>query len=241
MLAVVVAIARASGFAGVLWTCGLVVAFGLFMAFIVRPWLHAIGSKHARRWAPSSAVTFALLLLLLSSAVTEFIGIHALFGAFVLGVIFPRDGSWAPSLREKLEAVSVILLMPLFFAYSGLQTEIALLSEPREWVVAIALLVCATLGKFGGTAIAARVTGLGWREAGAVGILMNTRGLMELVVLNIGRELGLIPPAVFSMLVVTALVTTVATVPVLRWLYPGVVEDGQVSPGREPSAALGPS
>jgi Kef-type K+ transport system membrane component KefB len=224
ILALVVAVARAQGLASALWTCGFALAFTLVMLCLVRPGL----KKVARRLAQGGGVTpswiaATLLVLLLSACTTEMIGVHALFGAFLWGVVLPREGGWAQMLVAKLETTSVVLLMPLFFAYSGLRTQIGLLGGGTEWLITAALIACATVGKFGGSALAARFTGLAWREAGAIGVLMNTRGLMELVVLNVGLDLGIISPTVFSMLVLMALLTTAATTPVLRWVYPDAV------------------
>jgi nucleotide-binding universal stress UspA family protein len=186
-------------------------------------------------------VAVTLLLLIVSSTITELIGIHALFGAFLFGAILPKEGRLAEMLAEKLETVAVVLLLPLFFAYSGLRTEIGLVNHPQEWLVALGLIGLASLGKFGGSAVAARLTGLRWREASALGILMNTRGLMELIVLNIGLDLGVISPTIFTMLVIMALVTTFATTPVLAWVYPDyelardrLVEAPETIPGSPP-------
>jgi Kef-type K+ transport system membrane component KefB len=160
------------------------------------------------------------LLLLLSAGVTEAIGIHALFGAFLFGAVLPKTGRLAQALAEKLESVAVLLLLPLFFAYSGLRTRLGLVHGVEDWLVVLAIIALATVGKFGGSAVAARITGLGWREASAIGVLMNTRGLMELVVLNVGMDLGVISPTMFTMMVVMALFTTFATTPILHLVYP---------------------
>jgi len=221
ILAFVVAVARAKGLAQAAWTTGFAVAFIVAMLLVVRPFLRRLTTHAASRAGLTpGAVAFALLLLLLSSTVTELIGIHSLFGAFMFGAVLPKEGHLAEALADKIEAVAVVLLLPLFFAYSGLRTEIGLLNQPREWLVTGVIVFLATLGKFGGSAVAARVTGLRWREASAIGILMNTRGLMELIVLNLGMDLGVISPTVFTMLVIMALVTTFATSPILRWVYP---------------------
>ena len=221
ILAFVVGVARADGLTGSLWTTGLALAFIIGMVFVVRPFLGRVAARVVtREGLTSNVVSIILLVLIVSSAITEVIGIHALFGAFLFGAILPKDGSLAETLVEKLETVSVVLLLPLFFAFSGLRTEIGLVSGTRDWLVTGGLIVVATVGKFGGSAVAARLTGLRWREASAIGILMNTRGLMELVVLNIGLDLGVISPTVFTMLVIMALVTTFATTPILRWVYP---------------------
>jgi Kef-type K+ transport system membrane component KefB len=221
ILAFVVAVARAQGIEQALWTTAFALVFVLAMLFLVRPFLRRLGSRIAsREGLTPTVVAITLLFLLLSSTVTEAIGIHALFGAFMFGAILPKDGKLAETLADKIETIAVILLLPLFFAYSGLRTEIGLVRQPQEWLVTGVIILLATAGKFGGSAIAARLTGLRWREASAIGILMNTRGLMELIVLNIGMDLGVISPTMFTMLVIMALVTTVATSPVLRWVYP---------------------
>lgn len=221
ILAFVVGVARASGVGAALWTTALALAFIALMLFVMRPFLARLGRRVADRSGMTPTVTaVVLLLLLVSSATTELIGIHALFGAFLFGAVLPKEGRLAEMLAERLETVAVSLLLPLFFALSGLRTQIGLVNQPSEWLVTAGIIGLATLGKFGGSAVAARLTGLRWREASAVGILMNTRGLMELIVLNIGLDLGVISPTVFTMLVLTALVTTFATTPVLALVYP---------------------
>ena len=166
-------------------------------------------------------VTAWVLVAVLSSAVlTEVIGIHAIFGAFLLGAVIPHDSHIAKSFRQKLEDVVSILLLPAFFAYTGTRTQIGLLSTWSDWWFCLLIILVATLGKFGGTLAASRFTGLDWRTSASLGILMNTRGLMELIVLNIGLDLGVISPTLFAMMVLMALVTTIATTPVLRLLLP---------------------
>jgi Kef-type K+ transport system membrane component KefB/nucleotide-binding universal stress UspA family protein len=221
LLAFVVAVAGSHGIAQALWTTSFAIAFILGMLLLVRPFLQRLGARVANREGLTHNVISAILLLLTcASLLTELIGIHALFGAFLFGAILPKDGKLAETLSERLESVAVLLLLPLFFAYSGLRTELALVSGAREWFITCVIIAVATLGKFGGSAIAARVTGLRWREASAIGILMNTRGLMELIVLNIGLDLGVISPTLFTMLVIMALVTTFVTTPLLRTIYP---------------------
>lgn len=218
LLAFVVAVARAHAFTEALWTSGLAVAFIVVMVWGVRPVLRRV---LARRGADEPALLIACLLLLLgSAAASEAIGIHALFGAFLFGAVLPREGGLAAALATRLEFVATGLLLPLFFASSGLRTQVGLLTQPVDWLVTGAVVLVATLGKFGGSTVAARVTGLNWREASAIGVLMNTRGLMELIVLNIGLDIGVISPTVFTMLVLMALLTTFATTPLLRWVYP---------------------
>ncbi|MGV3621931.1 MAG: cation:proton antiporter [Archangium sp.] len=241
LLAFVVAVARASGLSAALWTTGMALAFIGFMLLVVRPFVARLG----RRVADTSGMTptvmaVTLLLLLVSSWTTEVIGIHALLGAFMFGAVLPKEGRFAEALAERIETVAVGLLLPLFFAFSGLRTEIGLVNTPAEWLVTAIIVGLATLGKFGGSAVAARLTGMRWREASAVGILMNTRGLMELIVLNIGLDLGVISPTVFTMLVIMALVTTFATTPVLNIVYPDseLAKDRLVGSSPTPVPAL---
>jgi Kef-type K+ transport system membrane component KefB len=162
--------------------------------------------------------TIALVLvgMLLSALATERIGVHAVFGAFLFGAIVPRESALPRVLTGRLEDLVTILLLPAFFAFTGMRTEITLVSTAAEWGMCLLIIAVATAGKFGGTLVAARLTGMNWPSAAGLGILMNTRGLMELIVLNIGLDLGVISPALFTMMVVMALVTTIATTPLLE-------------------------
>jgi len=199
----------------VLLTLGYVaLMFGVAKPVAAR-WLKGVPDEH-EAVLPTSVVATVLAALLLSALATEAIGIHAIFGAFLLGAILPHDSPVARVFRRKLEDIVTILLLPAYFAYTGLRTQIGLLHGLDEWLICAIIVLLATVGKFGGTLVAARFTGLGWRTSASLGILMNTRGLMELVVLNIGLDLGVISPALFAMMVVMALVTTLATTPVLR-------------------------
>jgi Kef-type K+ transport system membrane component KefB len=222
LLAVVVALTRATGLTAAMWTIGLSLGFILAMVFVVRPLLVRVERKviEKRGTLTPGIVAAVLFLLLISAVITERIGIHALFGAFLFGAVLPKEGGLAKSLAAKLESVAVLLLLPLFFAFSGLRTRIGLVSGAEQWLVVVVIIALATLGKFGGSTLAARLTGMRWREANAIGVLMNTRGLMELIVLNVGMDLGVISPALFAMLVLMALFTTFATTPVLHWVYP---------------------
>src|SRR6202023_2763346 len=180
----------------------------------------------------------------LSALITEAIGIHAIFGAFVLGVIVPHDSRIARQLREQLEGVVVVLLLPAFFAFTGLRTQVGLLRGAEGWLLCGGIILVASLGKFGGSAAAARLTGLSWHDAAALGVLMNTRGLVELIVLNIGLDLHVLSPALFAMLVLMAIVTTVATTPLLALLQRGagweVVAAPAAAPPARPGARGGP-
>jgi Kef-type K+ transport system membrane component KefB len=161
-----------------------------------------------------------LLGILFSSLATESIGIHSIFGAFVLGAIIPNRSKLARELTAKLEDFVIVFLLPAFFAFTGLRTQIGLVNGARNWIFCVLIILVASAGKFGGSAFAARWNGLSWRDSSALGILMNTRGLMELIVLNIGLELGIISPTLFAMLVLMALATTVATTPILHFISP---------------------
>ncbi len=228
LLAFVVAIARSHGVTDALWTCGLALGFSGTMFWVVRPFMRRLPQKLGPEGLPVGALVTSLVLLLTSAGVSELIGIHALFGAFLFGAVLPKDGELAKALTRRLEVIATVVLLPLFFAYSGLRTQVGLLESARDWALTGVIIVLATLGKFGGAAVTARLTGLNWRDASAVGVLMNTRGLMELIVLNIGLDLGVISPALFTMMVVMALVTTVATTP---WL-------NALNVSREPATAL---
>jgi Kef-type K+ transport system membrane component KefB len=153
--------------------------------------------------------------LLVAAAAAEWIGIHALFGAFMLGALVPHDSALARDLLGRLEDVVVVLLLPAFFAFTGMRTELGLVNSGEALLACGLIIAVASLGKFGGSALAAVATGLGWRPAMALGVLMNTRGLMELIVLNIGLDLGILSPTLFTMLVIMALATTLATGPLL--------------------------
>jgi Kef-type K+ transport system membrane component KefB/nucleotide-binding universal stress UspA family protein len=222
ILAVVVVVVRASAVETPLWLTlvGTAVYLGLMVLVVRRAlgWLESF--YHSRGRLTQDMVAGVLLLLLASAWTTEWLGIHALFGAFALGAVMPKERGFVHDLSEKLEDVTVVFLLPLFFAFTGLRTSVGLISGGEMWLYTGLILLVAVTGKFGGSALAARATGLSWRESGALGILMNTRGLMELVILTIGLELGVISPALFTMMVLMALVTTFMTTPLLEWIYP---------------------
>jgi len=218
LLAFVVSIVRAEA-ASSFVTLGLTVLYVIVMLTLVR----SLVGRLVRRQElvgrlDRGATTVALLALLGSALVTEAIGIHALFGAFLLGAIVPHESLLARELKSRIEDVVVVLLLPVFFAFTGLRTEIGLLGSASDWWLCAVIVAVACAGKFGGTAVAARFTGLGWREASSLGVLMNTRGLMELIVLNVGLDLGVISPRLFAMLVIMAVVTTLLTSPLLHAL-----------------------
>lgn len=229
ILAVVVTVARADGIAGAAPTLALSILFIAAMLLIVRPLLGRLARIHEDQGRLSGPVMATLFVgLVLSALATDRIGIHAIFGAFLFGVILPQRAELTEELFDKLEDFSVILLLPLFFAFSGLRTDVLELgTDPQLWLYTLLVLAVAVAGKWGGSAIAARVVGMGWRDAWSLGALMNCRGLTELVILNIGLELGVIPPTLFSILVIMALVTTFMTSPLLQWLRPDIDDEVQ--------------
>jgi len=213
LLALVIGLARGaigSALGTLIATGGFV---GVLLA-VVRPTL----DRRLRTAIPSSGILVATLAGLgLSASLTHLIGIHALFGAFLFGVILPHDSAVTLRLRTWM-ARPVALLLPAFFALTGLHTEVGSLGGLPALAACALIIAAASLGKIGGTAGAARAVGFAWREAASLGVLMNTRGLMEVIVLGIGLEQGFISPAIFTMMVVMALVTTMATAPLLRAL-----------------------
>lgn len=164
------------------------------------------------------SLALVLVAVLLSAVATEFIGIHAIFGAFLLGAIIPHESIIAKHVTERLQDIVRVMFLPAFFAFTGLRTEIGLVHTLDDWILCGVIIAVATAGKFGGTLIASKAVGLDWRDSAALGILMNTRGLVELIVLNIGLDLGVLTPRLFTMLVIMALVTTIMTSPILSRL-----------------------
>ena len=217
LLAFVVAVAKAqvsSVFVGL--TSALLYLVAMFL--LVRPILSRLARTNYFSELHQGALAAVFVTLLVSSLTTEWIGIHAIFGAFVLGAVIPHDSVIARQLPEKLQNIISVLFLPAFFAFAGMRTDIGRVSGIEDWLICGVIVLVATLGKLGGTTIAARATGLAWRDAAAIGSLMNTRGLMELIVLNIGLDLGVISTKLFAMLVVMALATTLSTAPMLQLL-----------------------
>jgi Kef-type K+ transport system membrane component KefB len=222
LLAGVILLVRASDSLTSLWlTLFGSATYIVAMLLVMRRMLSKLGLVYQKRGRiTQDLMALILLLLFLSAWVTEHLGIHALFGTFLLGVIMPKSQDFVRALSDKLEDMTVVLLLPLFFAFTGLRTSIGLVSGAEMWSYCALIMAVAITGKFGGATLSARLTGMSWREAGAIGILMNTRGLMELVILNIGLEIGVINPPVFAMMVLMALVTTFMTTPLLELIYP---------------------
>jgi Kef-type K+ transport system membrane component KefB len=216
ILALVIAIVQASGFAVSLVTLLFTLLFAAAMIFVVRPQLRRLVSQatgahvHTRR-----LIVGVLAFVLISALITETIGIHALFGAFIAGVVMPPSTEFRTFLRDKLEAFSAAALLPLFFAFTGLRTQIGLLNDWQSWAICGVIILVAVAGKLGGSMFMSRWTGMSWTQSFSLGVLMNTRGLVELVVLNIGYDLGILSGRIFAMMVLMALVTTFMTGPLL--------------------------
>ena len=218
LLAIVVSMTQANWQSAIM-TILLAVAYIVFMFVVARPFLNRVVpliEKFEKITRSAMAVTFGLLML--SALATEFIGIHALFGAFVFGAVIPHESRLAQELRDKLEDFIMVLFLPAFFAYTGLRTQVQLVQMSH---LSILLLICAVaiVGKVVGSYIGGYLSGLGWKDALSIGVLMNTRGLVELIVLNLGLDLGILSPELFAMLVLMAIITTMMTSPVLRMLH----------------------
>jgi Kef-type K+ transport system membrane component KefB len=218
LLAVVISVAHAQT-GSLLFTLITTIGFILFVLLVAKQ-----GALRLVRWQTVKGRTtqdmFAVVCaaLLLAALLTERIGIHALFGAFLLGTVIPHNSLLACDIREKCEDLVVVLLLPVFFVFTGMRTQIGLVHGVRDWVACILIIGVASLGKFGGSFLAARWTGSDWREAASMGVLMNTRGLMELIVLNVGLDLGVLSPVLFTMFVIMAVATTLVTTPILHKL-----------------------
>ncbi|MDP3443488.1 MAG: cation:proton antiporter, partial [Ignavibacteria bacterium] len=216
ILAAVIAIAKTGSFISSLYTVGFAILFILIMLGVVKPFMQKIGKIYSNTETLNrNIIAFVFLLLTVSAFVTQTIGIHALFGAFLAGVIMPSRPEFRKIVIDKIEDVALTLLLPLFFVYTGLRTEIGLLNTPYLWMITGIVVALAIIGKFVGGAITAKIMGENWRDSLSLGILMNTRGLMEIVVLNIGYEMGILPGPIFVMLVIMALITTFMTTPIL--------------------------
>jgi len=219
VLAFVVAIARATSAGGAAFSLGLVLVFVALMLFVIKPKLPSwLGQPALERSDPGKAVLAVVLGVVLVSALsTELMGIHALFGAFLAGIIMPTTGGFRQKLVVRVENLSSVVLLPLFFAFIGLRTHIGLFKGARGWFICFLIILVATAGKLGGSALAARLTGMKLRESLQLGALMNTRGLMELIAINIGYDMGILSQRIFTMLVIMALVTTIMTGPLVTF------------------------
>lgn len=238
LLAAVIAVVKAGSFGSAIYMMVVSAAYVWMMLKVVSPFLKRIGELNAKKDNLSRPVVgIFFLILLVSSYLTEIIGIHALFGAFMAGAIMPDQPKIRHLFISKIEDVALVLLLPLFFVFTGLRTEIGLLNEPSLWKTAALVILTAVVGKFAGSALAARIVGQSWKDSLTIGALMNTRGLMELVVLNIGFDLGVLTPEIFAIMVIMALVTTTMTGPALDligWLFkssnPEAAGEGSINP-----------
>jgi Kef-type K+ transport system membrane component KefB len=216
ILALVIAIVNATGVVVSLATVFFTLLFAIAMLFFVRAWLDRMvkgtpsSTLHSRR-----LIAGMLAFVLACALITETIGIHALFGAFIAGVVMPSSIDFRGFLKDKLEGFSSAALLPLFFAFTGLRTQVGLLNDWQSWALCGVIILVAIAGKLGGSMLMSRWTGMNWSQSFAIGVLMNTRGLVELVVLNIGYDLGILSGRIFAMMVLMALVTTFMTGPLL--------------------------
>jgi Kef-type K+ transport system membrane component KefB len=219
LLAVLTAMVRA----GQSWhhfalTLLLLVAFVVIMLLPVR-WAAAfLESRYQKGGAGMELISSLVLFMLAASWTTERLGVHALFGAFMAGLVMPKNERMVADVVDRIESLSLALLLPLFFALTGLRTRIDSLSNKSMWGYATAIIATAVVGKLAGAAFTARVTGMNWQDSFGLGVLMNTRGLVELVILNAGLDLGILSPALFTMMILMALVTTFMTSPILSWM-----------------------
>ncbi|MDF5733286.1 MAG: cation:proton antiporter [Rhizonema sp. PD38] len=221
VLAVAIAVAKTNTMSGALPTIFSALLYIAFMVTVGRWFLQRIATYHERtRHFNQFAIAMIYGGVIISALITETIGVHLIFGAFLMGAVMPKKPEVVRELAQKTEDFVLTVLLPIFFAFSGLRTQIGLLNRPILWILCAAVVAVAISGKYIGTYVAARVGGIEKREASALGWLMNTRGLTELIVLNIGLELKVISPLLFTMLVIMALVTTFMTSPLLEWIYP---------------------
>jgi Kef-type K+ transport system membrane component KefB len=219
ILVFVVAVVKSRNPGNSLMAIGLLLVFVGVMLWVVRPLLRRLPvAQMGMSNGPTQNMVVTVLVVAFGAGLfTEVIGIHALFGAFLAGICMPQGSDFRVHVRERLESFSAAFLLPLFFAFTGLRTQVGLLSDWESIIVCFGLVAVATLGKLGGSMLSARWSGLDWHDSFALGALMNTRGLVELIVLNIGFDLGILSPKVFTMLVIMALVTTCMTGPLLSF------------------------
>src|SRR6202162_1897856 len=222
ILAYIVVLIRAAHQTTSIWvTLGGILLFALFMIYGVRFLLQGLARTfHKYGEISENRMAFLLLLAMASALCTERLGIHLLFGSFLMGAIMPKEPRFVQYIVDRFETITVTLLLPLFFAFTGLRTNIGLLKGPGMWFYCALIILVATVGELGGSTIAGWLSGMPVREAAGLGTLMNTRGLMELVILNIGLDIKVISPALFSMMVLMALFTTFMTTPLLELICP---------------------
>jgi Kef-type K+ transport system membrane component KefB len=178
---------------------------------------HLLDTKESHAMPPPGVMILVLSFMIAAALTTQVIGIHALFGAFLAGAVMPHKEAFRENLTVRLQNFSSLFLLPLFFAFSGLRTQVGSLNDGASWLICAGIIAIATAGKFGGSMLPARLMGMSWNDSFSLGALMNTRGLVELIALNIGYDLGILSPRIFSMLVLMALVTTLTTGPLLNF------------------------
>jgi len=219
LLAIVISITQAGNMIGAIYNILFSLLYMAIMAFAVRPFLEMIGNLyHNKEVVDKTMVAFMFLILIISAYITDVLGLHVLFGAFIAGVVMPANIKFRKIMTEKVEDVSLALFLPLFFVSTGLRTEIGLLNTPESWIICGIFTLVAIFGKFGGALLAARFNGENWHDSLCIGALLNTRGLMELVILTIGYEMHILPPTIFAMLVLMTLVTTFMTTPLVSFI-----------------------
>jgi Kef-type K+ transport system membrane component KefB len=229
ILAYVVVVIRSAGSSSPFWVTGIgAVVYLLTMFFVVRPLARRFETDFRKKGRlTENALSFMLVLALISALATEKMGIYSVFGAFFMGAILPKSEDFVAAVLKKLESLTVVALLPLFFAFSGLRTSLGLV-HGELWIYAALIIAAAIAGKFGGAMFAARMAGTPWRDSASLGVLMNARGLMELIALNIGLDIGVISPTLFTIMVLMAVVTTVMTPPLFELLNPSKPELSEV-------------
>ncbi|HKD84952.1 MAG TPA: cation:proton antiporter [Terriglobales bacterium] len=191
----------------------------LLMLFVIRPMLRKVQLRwFSMRTMTVGAIGFIAVYAFASSLITDWLGFHALFGAFFAGVVFPRERGLEVELGKQLKFITTGMLLPLFFAISGLRTNVGLIHGWPMWLTCALLITVAIIGKMLPSMLSARFGGMSWRESATLGVLMNTRGLVELVILNVGFDLGVLSQTLFSMMVLMALITTFMAAPLLHWI-----------------------
>ena len=240
ILAYIVALVRIEAGSKPAWmTLAGTIVFVFLMLYAAKPLVRRFYTSFERQGKLSEYTIAALVaFVLISALITDWLGIHLLFGAFLCGVIMPKERNFVLHVFEKFESVTVVLLLPLYFAFTGLRMNLRSLAGGDMWLWCAAIILVAIAGKLGGSMIAAHQAGMPWREAAGIGVLMNTRGLMELIILNIGLDIGVISPVLFSMMVLMTLVTTFMTSPFLRWIFPLRHLKLEMAPGPETTEAV---
>ncbi|KAG0304658.1 K(+)/H(+) antiporter [Dissophora globulifera] len=221
LLALVVSIINSGSKLTPLYVVLLSLAWILVLIFLIRPLIKFMIKLTKSQDEPSQTMmAFTLAIVLISSFLTDIIGVHAIFGAFLVGLIIPNDTGFADGVTKRIEDLVSVIFLPIYFALSGLKTQVGLLDNGRIWGLVILTTFVACFGKITGCTVAARVQGMEWRESFAIGFLMNCKGLIELIVLNIGYDAGVINDKVFVIMVAMCLITTCMTTPAVSWIYP---------------------